>query len=336
MKNFTCICICIAILLGVFSGCKGEENISTETVYAMDTIMNLTVYGDNADECIEACKVELKRLEKLLSFTNPNSDVSIINSHLEQSVSSETVSILKKAFEISDLTNGYFDITVGNLVKAWGFTQDKQEVPSEETINSLLSGVEYKNVKILNNTVSIPENTAIDLGGIVKGYAGDRLVSILSQKGAKSAILSLGGNVVTYGSKPDRQKWIVEIADPNDTQSDVGSLEISGEKAIVTSGDYQRYFEQDGMRYHHILDPYTGYPASNGLSSVTVICDDGTTADALSTALFVMGKEKALELYNKNSNIFEAVFVLSNGKVEYTDGLKDIIDVPRDKNSSLV
>ena len=169
MKNFTCICICIAILLGVFSGCKGEENISTETVYAMDTIMNLTVYGDNADECIEACKVELKRLEKLLSFTNPNSDVSIINSHLEQSVSSETVSILKKAFEISDLTNGYFDITVGNLVKAWGFTQDKQEVPSEETINSLLSGVEYKNVKILNNTVSIPENTAIDLGGIVKG-----------------------------------------------------------------------------------------------------------------------------------------------------------------------
>jgi thiamine biosynthesis lipoprotein len=305
------------------SASSGTETAQTAQLFAMDTVMNLTAYGSGAKTALKKSQDEITRLENLLSRTKTDSEVSDINSHpgTGVTVSSETAGIIKKALHFSAVTNGCFDITIAPVVSAWGFTTGNYQVPSASQLASLLKEVDYTKVSVSGNTVTTGAGQSIDLGGIAKGYASDQIAAIYKKAGVTSGMISLGGNVWVDGKKPDGSKWRVAVQDPNDTSKYVGVLKLSDAFAI-TSGGYQRYFDKDGKRYHHIIDPSTGAPSESGLISATIVSsDNGTMCDALSTAVFVMGEKKALELWRNSGLKFDMVLVTDKGKVLITKGI---------------
>ena len=223
-------------------------------------------------------------------------------------------------------SGGAFDITIYPIVKLWGFTTGKYEVPNKEEILKNLEYVDSSNIKLdeKEGTVTVPENIEIDLGGIAKGYAGKKAAEKIRSMGIESALLNLGGNIQTIGSKPDGSAWGVSICNPEDSSKQLCRIEVV-DKAVVTSGGYQRYFEENGKSYHHIIDPKSGYPAENGLLSVTIVDEDGMLCDALSTTLFVLGKDKALEYCEKYG--IEAILMTDDKKIYVTDGLKESFSI---------
>lgn len=289
----------------------------------MDTVMTVTAYGNNSEGAVKAAENEINRLDALLSIQNENSEICKLNSNKSMNVSKDTLALIKRADEINALTEGAFDITTEPLSRLWGFYSGLQNrVPTQNEIDSALKNVGVEHIKIDGSFISLDENTAIDLGGIAKGYASASAAQILEENGVSSALISLGGNVRVVGSKPDGADWSVAVTDPDDNSKQIGVLSLSN-TAVVTSGGYQRYFEENGQIYHHIIDTETGYPAKSGLKSVTVVSEDDTLADALSTALFVMGLEKSSSLYSKNSLTFGAVFVTDNNEIYITDNLEN-------------
>lgn len=287
----------------------------------MDTVMTITAYGENSESAVKLAQAEIEDLNSLFSIEDENSEIYRLNRDKTLEVSPDTQEIIERACEISKLTDGDFDITVSPLVREWGFYTDlEKKVPSQEAIDNALANVDYNNIQT-GKTIALGEETEIDLGGIAKGYASHSAMQILKENGVESAILSLGGNVRAVGTKPDGSLWTVAIADPDDASQQIGCVSVK-DSAVVTSGGYQRYFEDNGQIYHHIIDTKTGYPADSGLKSVTIVSDDDTLADALSTALYVKGLEKATEFYRENPN-FEAVFVTDSGEIFVTSGLAD-------------
>ena len=214
------------------------------------------------------------------------------------------------------------DLSVYPIVRAWGFTTGSYQVPDEETIQALLPLVDYTKIQYNDATgaVVLPAEMEIDLGSVAKGYAGQLAAQMLRERGVESALLNLGGNVQTVGTKPDGSSWQIGIKDPKG--EDAMMVLSVADQAVVTSGGYERYFEQDGQTYWHIMDPFTGHPADSGLISVTIVGDEGVVCDGLSTALFVMGLEKAADLWAQSGD-FEAVFVTASGEVYITEGLRD-------------
>lgn len=314
---------CGAASAGSSAATSSAEAAKTAQVFAMDTVMNLSAYGSGAKTALKNSQDEITRLEDLLSRTKSSSEVSGINTHSGAGVqvSAETASIVKKALHFSAVTDGAFDITIAPVVSAWGFTTGKYQVPSAAALAALLKEVDYKKVSASGNTVTTGAGQSIDLGGIAKGYASDQIAAIYKKAGVTSGMISLGGNVWVDGKKPDGSKWRVAVQDPSDTSKYVGVLKLSDAFAI-TSGGYQRYFEKNGKRYHHIIDPSTGAPAESGLISVTIVSsDNGTMCDALSTAVFVMGEKKALELWRNSGLKFDMVLVTDKGKVLITKGI---------------
>lgn len=307
-----------AIIALLCCGCSVKSSELSTTFFAMDTIMDLKVYSENEGALTNA-ENEIKRIDALFDRGNPESEIFKINSEKNAIVSEETAALIKNTVSLSERTNGAFDITTAPLSDLWGFYGGSFRVPSDSEISKTLKNIGYGQIKIDGSTVSIPEGFSVDLGGIAKGYASDRAVKVLRDCGVSSAIISLGGNVHALGSKPDGTAWNVGITDPFDKSSLTGSVNVR-DKAVVTSGGYQRYFEQDGVKYHHIIDPKTGKSADSGLSSVTIIADSGAAADALSTALFVMGLDKSAELWIQSGD-FEAVFVDTEGQVYVTSGI---------------
>lgn len=310
---------------------KNEKNISSEAqkdIFAMDTYMTIKTYGDKADEAAEAAVDEINRLDKLLSTGDSESELAILNNSGSELVSEETGTLIEKACELYESTDGAFDIAVYPLMKEWGFTNEKYKIPDEKTIKRLLKYIDVSKLKYDKKTgqVTLPENYEIDLGGIAKGYTSARLMEIFKQYKLDGGIVSLGGNVQTYGHKNGSENWKVAIENPETSplKGDyLGILDIT-DKAVITSGSYERYFEKNGKRYHHILNPGTGKPAKSGLISVSIISSDGTLADGLSTSLFIMGKEKGIDYWRKNRDKFDVVWLEENGKVTITDGIEDI------------
>jgi len=294
----------------------------------MDTVIDLKIYSDNGVAVLDKAINEISRLEKLFDRGSENSDIYKINQNKSTKVSSDTVEIISKALTISQETNGAFDITLAPVIDLWGFYGNKFNVPSNDKLKSTLSNVGYKNVQIKDDMISIPKNASVDFGGIGKGYASDKVVELLKENGIKSAIISLGGNVYAIGKKPNNSLWVIGIANPNNPAQPIGKLLISN-KAVITSGNYQRYFEQDGITYHHIINPKTGKSADSSLESVTIIADSGTRADGLSTALFVMGLDKGIEFWQSSGN-FDAIFIDDNGTIYVTAGIKDIFESSSD------
>jgi thiamine biosynthesis lipoprotein len=239
-------------------------------------------------------------------------------------MSADTAEIIEYSLELQEATGGAFDISVYPLVKEWGFDSGSYKVPTSSRIEELLPLTGSGIVSVSSNELTLTkENAQIGLGAIAKGYTSDKVAELLRNAGVNSAILSLGGNVYALGSKPDGSAWNVAITDPFNSQNVFGMLSVS-DCAVVTSGGYERYFEEDGITYQHILDPKTGAPARSGLSSVTVVSSSGTYADGLSTAFFVMGEDAALRFWRSGIYDFELVLMTDDGNVIVTEGLQDV------------
>ncbi len=310
-------------VLALLTSC-GKTPQADMNIFCMDTVMNMQVYGDNCEKAVSESETELRRLEKLFDRGDEKSDVYAVNNG-GADVSGDTEEIVKSAIEVSRETDGAFDITVSPVMDLWGFYDRHYNVPSGESIRNVLRSVDYRNVFFNNGTITLLNNAKIDLGGIGKGYATDKVRKILMENGITSAMINLGGNVYAVGEKPSGGKWRVGVADPYNSSEPILTMEVS-DTAVVTSGSYERNFERDGKVYHHIIDPKTGTPVNNGIKSVTVVCESGTKADALSTALFVMGREKAEDFLANHPDI-GAVIITEDKKVYCTDSLFDSISV---------
>lgn len=328
MKKLLVTLLCISLILPL-GGC-GEGTAHEKQLFSMDTAMTLTAYGKNAEAGLSSAAGIISSLDAMLDPENENSAVYALN-HANGTgvvVKGQVVEMLNIAGTLCERSGGALDLAIYPLVKAWGFIDGKYAVPSPDEITALLGDIGFSDVKITAFTdsadclVTLPAGTELTFGAIAKGCASNYAVAALRAAGVTSAIVSLGGNVQTLGKKPDGSNWNVAVQDPNDTGSYVGVLNV-GETAVVTSGGYQRYFYgDDGIRYHHILDPATGYPADSGLLSATVVCSDGATADALSTTMFILGETKALD-YWRTYGGFQMILVTADGRVVVTDGLYD-------------
>ena len=334
----------LLMIFALFLTACGEKSAKskTRTVYAMDTVMNLTVYGENAAAALESAEKELHTLdENTLSRTADGSELYALNASDGETVTYGADDILpaliETALTISDATDGAFDPTLAPVLDAWGFTKDSRRVPSADELKELLSHTGCGKVRLERTAdgwaITLLDGVQLDLGGIAKGYAADLLRAQLEKEGVTSATLDLGGDVFVMGRKTDGSDWRIAVKDPADTESYLGVVSAA-DKFIVTSGVYERYFEENGVRYHHILDPKTGCPAESGLVSVTVLCENGAWADALSTACFVLGPDGALALRDDladQGTDFELILVTDDGRVLYTDGLADAF-TPNDES----
>ncbi len=289
----------------------------------MDTVMSVTACGKQSETAVNAIADEINRLDRLFSVQNKNSEIFRLNSEKQLNPSDETLELITRSIEISSMTDGAFDITTEPLSRIWGFYSGlENRVPSEKEIKAVLPSVGAEHIKIDGSTVSLDKSTSLDLGAIAKGYSSGRAAKILEENGISSALISLGGNVRAVGTKPDGSPWSVAVTDPDNSSEQIGVLSVK-DRAVVTSGGYQRYFETNGKRYHHIIDAETGCPAQSGLKSVTIVSQDDTLADALSTAIFVMGLQKAETLYNDNNDLFGAVLITDSNEIYITENLKD-------------
>lgn len=308
--------VLLSLLLTACSATKHSREL-----FAMDTQMTLTAYGPNGEQALEEAAQELQRLDTLLSTGNASSEIAMLNSRGEGSLSADSQAIIEEALRLYTGTGGVFDITVYPLMRLWGFTDGAYRVPTDQERTEALKLIGADQIRLENGVCTLGPGQMIDLGGIAKGYASDRLMEIFRENGVTSAMVSLGGNIQTLNAKPDGSAYRIAIRSPHDTQEYVGYLSVVNQ-AVVTSGGYERYFEENGNRYHHILDPKTGLPAQSGLASVTIVSSSGMLADGLSTALFIMGLEQAEVYWRSSGEDFEAVFVTDGGDIYITQGLE--------------
>ena len=312
--------------LAFYKGSKSMDRTGMETVHSgMGTQMMHKAFGSHARKALRAAASEAKRLEGLLSRFLPESDVGRLNRSAGikgEEVSHETYQVLEQAMGYSKIFQGLFDVTVAPLVDLWDY-KHASESPGEVRIGQVLSLVNYRDLALDSGKKRAglkKTGQAIDLGGIGKGFASDRFMEIFKEYGVASAFSNIGGNVSTLGNKPDGSPWRVGIRHPRQ-EGLLGAVAVTG-KAVVTSGDYERYFiDRQGRRRHHILNPVTGYPAESGLVSVTVVSDSAMAADALSTAIFVAGLEKGIALLKRVPRT-EAVLVDGRLRVYVTPGLR--------------
>ena len=303
--------------------CSCGNNVGKEAsreLFAMDTLISVRAYGEDSDEAVDAAAERISELDRLFSVTDENSEIYRLNSLGFSEVSEDTADVISDALRICESTDGALDITIYPVLLEWGFTTDDMHVPSEEAIAAALARTGFGKVSVSGNKVEIPEGFMLDLGSCAKGYTGGEVIGEMKKRGIVSALVNLGGNVQALGKKPDGSEWSVGIANPFSPNELLGVLKIS-DRAVITSGGYQRYFTgDDGKVYIHILDPETGKPADSGLVSVTVVGSNGLECDALSTALFVMGKERAVSYWRKHGG-FDMVLVTEDGTVCVTEGI---------------
>ena len=335
---------------------RTSDNVTraVQYVFAMDTEIMLEAFGENAEAAVRAAGQEVLRIDQLLSVGIGDSEIARLNREGSAEVSGLTLELVGRGIEIGKTVGGAFDITVYPLMEAWGFTDKDYRVPSKEKIRELLACVGADKVRTEERTpagkkpgdeasgtekepaggpsdpasgekkgiVTLAEGTRLDLGGIAKGYASGRLMEIFRKYGVDAALVSLGGNVQTYGRKTNGKDWNIAIQSPEKDGKYLGVLACH-DAAVVTSGGYERYFEEAGVTYHHILDPKTGYPANAGLKSVTVVSRDGTLADALSTALYVLGPENAVSFWREHAEEFGFILLKDDGTLLVSENLAE-------------
>ena len=321
MRRSICA-LALAALLFLCGACSAEKTPPkcSEVGYYLDTVITLTAYTDNPlllREGLEECG----RLEKLLSRTVEGSDVWRIN-HADGKpveVSAETAEVLACALETGRNSGGAFDISVAPVSVLWDFKSGRAELPDAEEISRAAKLVDWTKIRLEGRTVTLPAGMMIDLGGIAKGYIADRVKAYLENGGIKHAILSFGGNIVAIGKKPDGSDWKVGIQDIDRPTGEYMLVARNTGGSTVTSGIYERGFTLDGVRYHHLLSPKTGWPVQNGLASVTIFSDSSMQGDALATAAFVLGPEEGKLLIERTDGV-EAVFIGTDREAIYTSG----------------
>ena len=319
--------ILFIVLILILPSCSAlDDKKSSAEFFAMDTYMTITAYGDNSAQAVEAAQKRVEELDNLLNAEDENSESSKLNTKGESKLSEDVFDLVSSAIEYSRLSRGSFNPTMHNISKMWGFIDKNYRVPEKSELNSALALSNPEDVILDKKTKTVKfgkKGMELDLGGIAKGYASSEVKRILTDYGVYSAVINLGGNVQTLGKKPDSSSWNVALQNP-DGDGYLASLRLS-DKAVVTSGGYERFFEKDGVAYHHILNPDDGYPASSGLKSVSIISDDGVFADAMSTALFVMGEKKAVKFWKKCEKSFDFVLLTDDDRLLVTSGISDIV-----------
>ncbi len=307
----------------------------SETSFSMGTVCSITLYEKNIDFNFDEAFAVIDGIENRMSPVIIDSELYNINSNAAVEpvkVSEDTYFVIKEGVKYAVFTNNRFDITIGPLVNLWGIGTDKQRVPDPDLINLVLPLIGSKYIKLDDETSSVyleNKNMLLELGGIAKGYAADIVRDFLIKKGFTKGIINLGGNVLTFGSKAEGTPWKIGIQNPVDSRGNyIGTLEI-GESAVVTSGIYERYFEKEGKRYHHILDPYSGYPVENNLLSISIVTPSGIKADAWSTLIFLSGLSLGMELL-ESEDAMEGIFITKDKKIYLSSGLKDSFELISD------
>ncbi|ANS73430.1 thiamine biosynthesis protein ApbE [Paenibacillus yonginensis] len=309
--------------------------VFSQTYYIYDTVVNIKLYGDKASQRnLDDIKPLLERLDRELSRTKEGGDIYEVNrlAGVEAvPVSDETLEAVKQSLAYAKEMDGLFDPTIGPLVDLWGIGTEKARVPKQQEIDEVLKLINYKEVQIDDTakTIKLPcRGMVLDLGGIGKGYAADKVADYLRSQGITSALIDLGGSsIITLGTKPDGSLWNIGLQDPDQSRgTQLGTIKINNE-VIDDSGVYERFFMQDGIRYHHILDPRTGFPAQNGIKSLTIMSPNATDADALSTGVFLMGVQDGLTYLEALPEKIEAFFVTDNNKIYATPGLKKRLNI---------
>ena len=309
---------------------------SIKSFEAMNTFMSIKSYGPNASEANDSAEKLVQQLESLLSTTKDSSHIYKLN-HSEEypvKVDIKVKELAEFALNMAKETNGALNPVLYPIVHAWGFTTENYRVPADSEIQAILPLTDYNQVNILDNGITMQPGMMMDLGAVGKGYTGDQILALLKSRGMTSAILDLGGNVQTLGCKKDGKKWKVGITNPWGGPP-IGGVEIC-DMSVVTSGGYERFFVQDGKRYIHIFNGKNGKPVENGLSAVTVITKSGLYADALSTALFVMGEEGAIDFWKKNRNKFQMLLLREDKSALYTKQLEPIINFTYNLKNKIV
>lgn len=322
--------LALAVGASLLTGCQRAKTLEPVegATFAMDTVMQFTLYSedpDSAQEVLTALTGLLWDLDRALSATGGDSDVSQVNRSEGRpvEVGAWTGDLLSQALALCGATGGALDVTAYPAVKAWGFTTGEHRVPPAAELAELAEKIDYTAVKVEGNTVTLPAGMELDLGAAAKGYAGDLLAQKVRENGISSALLDLGqSTIAAVGAKPDGSPWRIGVRDP-DGYTYFAVIELA-DMAMGTSGGYQRYFEQGGVTYWHILDPGTAAPARSGLASVTVVSPSALVCDGLSTALFVMGLEESARFWRDHPELdFEAVFMTEDGSIYRTAGLAE-------------
>lgn len=323
------------ILLAVKNSSE-SNTVATSVDYIMNTFVEQKMFGKNAQKTVDEVRAELKNIEQKLSMHIDGSEISAINENAgiaPVKVSDDVFEILKRTKSYSEKSNGLFDITIAPLTSLWGITSDSPKVPNENEIASALShvGIEKLLLNSENKTAFLTDSgSSIDLGGVAKGIAGEKVRDIALKNGIRSGYVSIGGNLIVIGKKPQGEDFFFGVRDPRGEANEyIAKIAIPG-KIMATSGDYERFFEENGVRYHHILSTKTGYPSDSDLISVSVISEDGGITDFLSTAFFVAGKDEALKYMN--SDKFSLIIVDKDKNVYYSKSLRDILEPNEEKS----
>ena len=302
-----------------------KSEASESEIFALDTAITLKVYGSKRAQVLKKLEDKINELDDMLSTGKETSEVSRLNRSGEAVLSPTVANLVKRSLDIYKKTDGLFDITIYPLMELWGFPTKNYKVPSEKEIEEKLKLVGSDKIDFNEETRKISfknKGMEIDFGGIGKGYITDELVKILTDEKVESAIINLGGNVFGFRKKPDGSLWNIAIRDPNEPDKYMAAIRLE-DSAVITSGGYERYFEENGIIYHHILDPRTGKPSESGLKSVSIISKDGTLADALSTSLFIMGEEKAVKYWKENGSNFDILLMTKDNRLLVSAGIKD-------------
>lgn len=336
-KVLTAAGICIGILILTEGSRYFVQNQKCQKqLFAMDTYMEFNAYGKNSEKAVDAAIEEVQKLDAMLSAENSKSEVYALNEQGNLQATDDLAELILRGKEIYQETDGLFDDTIYPVMKLWGFPTGNYHVPTAAEVQKKLALVDENKVEIQTRDsdekgrdskekakfVTLGANQQIDFGGIAKGYTGQKLAELFQEYGVSSALVSLGGNIQAIGTKPDGSSWKVGIRDPKGGQQDyIGVLSVKNQ-AVVTSGGYERYFEKNGETYIHIINPRTGYPADGDLLSVTIVSKDGTLADGMSTALYIMGYEKACQFWRQHREEFNVILVTDDGKIHISENLK--------------
>ena len=321
MRRAGCLLLALA-MAALLGGCAPEEH--AETIFAMDTVMTLQAWGPEAEDALVRAAQRINELDRTLSVVNEDSDVWAVNhSDGPVTVSEDTGALVALGLELWEETGGALNIAMYPVVRAWGFTTGEHRVVPEEERAALLARTDLGQLDYDpdSRTVTTPAGMELDLGSLGKGYAGDQVLDLFREAGVTSALINLGGNVQALGGQADGSPWRIGVQDPEDLGAYLAVLEVT-DGAVVTSGGYQRYFEEAGETYCHIMDPATGAPADSGLLSATIVGPSGARCDGLSTAAFVLGAEGTADLWRAAGD-FEFLLVDEDGTIWLSEGLED-------------
>jgi thiamine biosynthesis lipoprotein len=320
--------IAIICMIPLYSCDNADSEPLSKTEYMLGTICTITVYDHKSDAVLGKAFSRIKEIENKMSVNKSGTEVDGVGDAAGKKfvkVSPDTFYVLKKGKYYSQQSSGVFDITIGPLVKLWGIGTDHARVPSIQEIDEKKSLVNYRDLKLDEKgkrAMLMKPGMSLDLGGIAKGYAADEAGRVLKEEGVQHAIVDLGGNVLTINDSPDGRPWNIGVQDPFKARGNsIGTVSVTN-KTVVTSGIYERYFEKNGKKYHHILNPFTGYPMNNDLASVTLVTDISVNADAMTKNIFYLGLDKGAK-YVKNIKGLDAIFVTKDKKVYVTEGLKN-------------